>query len=247
MCCSNLKYCMTWYTQRPVLAPLTKKPRQQLLLLHLDSLLHLKKIYRICKWDGQPSLWALQTFSVTVPNSDRRVEWLIPSKKVAKLEVIWDDESIQRLHTNADSSCTSHTCSNKGLVRIVFLLPLWVCTLSLTVPLGPLDTGMMPFHVAEMSWPKTAFKNSCSGLSYSQGDVMWWDVLPFDCALKKRTEVTNITLTQLNQENDTGCFESDSHKDLLKVLQLFPQQTGFQVQLQNVKTMWLFWIGWNHL
>lgn len=128
----------------------------------------------------------------------QRVEWLIPSKKVAKPEVIRDDENIQRLHTNTDSSYTSHTCSNKGLVRIVFLLPLWVCTLSLTVPSGPLDRGMMPFHVAEMSWPKTAFKNSCSGLSYSQGDVMWWDVLPFDCALKKLTEVHSITLTQLN-------------------------------------------------
>lgn len=149
------------------------------------------------RWPPVP-LWALQRLYETVPNSDRRVEWLIPSKKVAKLEVIWDDENIQTLHANADNSCTSHTCSNKGLVRMVFLLPVGVSTLSWTVPSGPFDRGMMPFHVAKMSWLKTTFKNSCSGLSYSQGDVMWWDVLPFDWALKKLTEVHSITLTHQN-------------------------------------------------
>lgn len=190
----NLKVCMTLFIERSLFTPLTKMPLQKLLLLLLGSLLHLKMNKGMCKWDGHPSLWALQRFYVTVPNSDRRVEWLIP----AKLEVIWDDENIQSLHANTDNSCTSHTCSNKGLVRIAFLLPPGVCTLPWTVPSGPFDRGMMPFHVAEMSWLKTAFKNSCSGLSYSQGDVMWWDVLPFDCALKKLTEVHGITLTQQN-------------------------------------------------
>lgn len=234
----NLKVCMTLFIERFLFTPLTKMPLQKLLLPLLGSLLHLKMNNGMCKWDDHPSLWALQRFYVTAPNSDRRVEWLIPAKKVAKLEVIWDDENIQSLHANTDNSCTSHTCSNKGLVRIVFLLPLGVWTLCWTVPSGPFDRGMMPFHVAEMSWLKTAFKNSCSGLSYSQGDVMWWDVLPFDCALKKLTEVHSITLTQQKPSEKAILNVSRviSRENIWKFCSCFLGQTCFHVELQNVKT-----------
>lgn len=42
-----------------------------------------------------------------------------------------------------------------------------VCFVSCRVLSSPFDSQMTPLHVAKMSWPESAFKNSCTGFSYS--------------------------------------------------------------------------------
>lgn len=79
---------------------------------------------------------------------------------------LFDDLMVQLLLCQHPSS--SHTCFDRELnvqVRTVF----WkVSIMFLRVVSSPFDSPMGPLCVTEMSWLEMAFKNSSSGLSYSQ-------------------------------------------------------------------------------
>lgn len=141
---------------------------------HLDFFWCLKMTKRMEECADHPSLWSVQRFYMVspIPDWNAQMSGGLVNNLSARTHLVILRESKWFPKMPTLTSLTTNTPVLFQILRYEEIFPkncfLELSVVSLRVLSSPFDSPVTPLPDSEMSWLEMAFKNRCSGLSYSQ-------------------------------------------------------------------------------